>query len=99
MPAEKFSDRHTGLQVELIAINRNKNFAVCVRACGDQAIDIIGAQLDLRGLTSARFLFEILPAFADVSNLLLRSAEFRNGSWRLRDRTRLGQPITPVEQC
>src|SRR5262249_16548986 len=97
-PAEKLSDWHTGLQAELIAINRNKNFAAPVPPCPDQPIDIIRAQLNSGGLTSARFLFEILPAFADAPNLLVRSAEFRNGRWRLRDRTRLGHPITAVEQ-
>src|SRR6266481_1002412 len=84
-PAEKTSDRHTRLEAKLIAFDRCKDFAAHIVVRGDQAVDVIPAQLDFSRLTCARFLFEILPAFPNTLNLLVRSTEFRDGHWRFGD--------------
>src|SRR5215510_2611168 len=96
--AEEFPDRNTCLQSELISVDRGESFAAEVLACDDQRIDIIRAQLNFRCLSCACFLFEILPAFVHALNLLIRTAEFRNGRWRFCNRMCFGKPVVAIEQ-
>jgi hypothetical protein len=82
----------------LIPVNRGKDFPAEVLGCGNQRINVIRAQLNFRCLACARFLFEILPAFAHTLSLLVRTVKLRDGRWRFSDRTRFGQPIAAIEQ-
>ena len=98
-PAEKFSKRNTRLKTELVALDRHEDFAPnAFGVCGNQTVDVIRGPLDLRRLSSARLLFEIMPPFQRSLNLLVRSAGFRQRHWRFRDRMRFGYPIATIEK-